>query len=105
MALVSAGAMVSVTRLDLPEPETPVTTVNVPNSIFAVTFLRLLARAPVMVSAPRPGRRRSAGSSTMRAPARYLRVSESGHAMISSGVPAHTTRPPFSPAPGPMSIT
>ena len=32
-------------------------------------------------------------------------VIESGHAMISAGVPAATTCPPFTPAPGPMSIT
>ena len=33
-------------RLDLPEPETPVTQVKVPSGIAAVTSLRLLARAP-----------------------------------------------------------
>ena len=70
MALVSAGAMVSVTRLDLPEPETPVTTVNVPNSIFAVTFRRLLARAPVIFRHPRPGLRRSSGRRIIRLPVR-----------------------------------
>ena len=105
MALVSAGAMVSVTRLDLPEPETPVTTVKVPNSIFAVTFLRLLQEAPVILSAPRPGLRRFSGTRIIRLPVRYWPVSESGQAMICSGVPAATTRPPCSPAPGPMSTT
>ena len=32
-------------------------------------------------------------------------VIDSGHAMISAGVPAATTCPPLTPAPGPMSIT
>ena len=69
-ALVSAGAMVSVTSELFPEPETPVTTVRVPNSILAVTFLRLLADAPRTVRAPRLGERRAAGSSIIRAPVR-----------------------------------
>ncbi len=37
-------------KLDLPEPETPVTQVKVPSGMAAVTFLRLLAVAPVRVS-------------------------------------------------------
>ena len=82
MALVRAGAMVSVTSDDLPDPETPVTTVRVPNSIFAVTFLRLLAEAPVILRAPRPGLRRFSGTRIMRLPVRYAPVMESGHAMI-----------------------
>ena len=69
-ALVSAGAMVSVTRELLPEPDTPVTTVRVPNSIWAVTLCRLFALAPVILSAPRPGLRRSSGKRTMARPVR-----------------------------------
>ena len=45
-ALVRAGAIVSVTSELLPEPETPVTTVSVPNSIWAETFFRLFALRP-----------------------------------------------------------
>ena len=39
---------VSMSRVDLPPPETPVMQVNVPSGIEAVTFLRLLARAPLI---------------------------------------------------------
>ena len=41
-------------KLDLPEPETPVTQEKVPSGIAAVTLLRLLAVAPGRVSF-RPG--------------------------------------------------
>ncbi len=45
-------------KLDLPEPETPVTQVKVPSGIEAVTSRRLLARAPWTVSLwPLPLRR------------------------------------------------
>ena len=60
-ALVSAGAMVSVTSELLPEPETPVTTVSVPSSTLAVTSFRLLAEAPVTLIAPLRGLRRFSG--------------------------------------------
>ena len=36
------------TSVDLPPPETPVTQVKSPSGIVAVTFLRLLPRAPTM---------------------------------------------------------
>ena len=101
----STGAMVSVTSEDLPDPETPVTTVSVPYSTFADTLLRLFAVQPKILKAPRRGFLRFPGSSIMRLPVRYAPVSESGFAMISAGVPAATTSPPSSPAPGPMSIT
>src|SRR5580658_4735492 len=38
--------MVSKARLDLPEPERPVTTINWPRGISSDTFLRLCTRAP-----------------------------------------------------------
>ena len=60
--LVSAGASVSVTSDDFPEPETPVTTVKVPSSTLALAFLRLLARAPVSRMDPRRGLRLFSGS-------------------------------------------
>ena len=69
-ALVSAGASVSVTSDDLPEPETPVTTVSVPSSTLAFTFLRLFAQAPVIFMAPRRGLRRLAGSAICLRPVR-----------------------------------
>lgn len=37
------------------------------------------------------------------APERYWPVRDRGSAMISSTVPAATTSPPWTPAPGPMS--
>ena len=37
---------VSIRKVDLPPPETPVTAVKVPSGISAVTFFRLLPRAP-----------------------------------------------------------
>ena len=43
------------TSVDLPPPETPVTQVNRPSGIVAVTFFRLLPRAPTILSS-RPGR-------------------------------------------------
>jgi hypothetical protein len=55
---------------DLPEPETPVTQVNVPSGMEAVTPRRLLARALFTVTRlPLPGRR-LAGTSTCRRPER-----------------------------------
>ena len=59
-------------RLDLPLPETPVTTVSVPSGISAVTSLRLWPRAPSMrIAGPLPGRRSpGAGVGTLRAPVR-----------------------------------
>ena len=40
--------MISLTSVLLPEPDTPVTHTNTPNGISMSTFLRLLARAPMM---------------------------------------------------------
>ena len=58
------------TRLDLPDPDRPVTQVKVPSGIVAVTFWRLLARAPFSTrSNPLPGRR-CVGTSIFFAPVR-----------------------------------
>ena len=46
---MSARLSVSSTSVDLPEPETPVTTVNAPTGKCAVMFLRLCSRQPEMV--------------------------------------------------------
>jgi hypothetical protein len=37
---------VSISKVDLPPPDTPVTQVNRPSGMSAETFFRLLARAP-----------------------------------------------------------
>ncbi len=46
---MSARLSVSSTSVDLPEPETPVTTVNEPMGMRAVTFLRLCSVQPEIV--------------------------------------------------------
>src|SRR5437763_16664810 len=45
--------MVSKARLDLPEPERPVTTMSLSRGISTVTFLRLWTRAPWTVTVER----------------------------------------------------
>ena len=45
------------TSVDLPEPDTPVTTVITLSGNFTLTFLRLFSRAPVSSNALRQGRR------------------------------------------------
>ena len=52
----SARYRMSLTSVDLPEPLTPVTAVNVPIGIVTSMFFRLLARAPRMTISPRAGR-------------------------------------------------
>src|SRR5438477_4737349 len=47
----------SCTSVDLPEPETPVTTVNVPSGIRMSTPAMLCRRAPLSASQRRAGRR------------------------------------------------
>ena len=56
-----------------------------------------------MRSASSHGRR--AGAAMRFRPVSQAPVSERGCATISAGVPAATTSPPCTPAPGPMSIT
>ena len=62
------------------------------------------ARVDDLQRAARSARRRS-GIAMPSSPVRYLPVSESGCAMMSSGVPCAMILPPWMPAPGPMSIT
>ncbi len=92
--------------VDLPPPETPVTQVNVPSGISAVTFFRLLPRAPEILSIrPFCGLRRFGGTGTESSPVRYLPVSEFLSPITSAGVPCATISPPWMPAPGPTSTT
>ena len=57
---------VSIRKVDLPPPDTPVTAVKVPSGISAVTFFRLLPRAPTtLMRRPFFGLRRSAGTATL----------------------------------------
>ena len=93
---------ISLTSVDLPEPETPVTQVKTPSGMRTSMFLRLCSRAPRTSSSP-VGLRRCAGTAIFRAPERNCPVREFGLRMISSAVPQATTSPPCTPAPGPMS--
>lgn len=96
----------SLTSVDLPEPETPVIAVNVPSGKPTVTSLRLCSRAPWTVSWRFLSRsRRVAGIGMDRLPERYWPVSDSLLASSCLSEPECTTLPPCSPAPGPMSTT
>ena len=48
-------------RVDLPEPDTPVTHTSSPSGSFSSTCLRLLPRAPLTTMFALPGRLRRAG--------------------------------------------
>ena len=96
---------VSMVRVDLPPPETPLTQTNLPSGKSAVTSFRLLPVALTTVTfLPLPLRRVS-GTGMPRVPDRYWPVRLFGSAAIWSGVPWLTTVPPCTPAPGPMSKT
>ena len=95
--------MISFTSVLLPDPETPVTHVKAPTGIRTSMSRRLFSRAPSTDSQP-CGSRRVAGTGIVRAPDRYAPVTDPGSASTSAAVPAATTRPPCSPAPGPMSM-
>ena len=90
----------------LPEPETPVTAMNVPSGNRTSTLLQVvLARAAHReVPAVAAARRRS-GIATCRSPRRNAPVIERGSASTASSGPLAMISPPCSPAPGPMSIT
>ena len=73
---------VSIRKVDLPPPETPVTAVKVPSGISAVTSFRLLPRAPTtLMRRPFLPGRRAAGVAISSSPDRYLPVIEAriGH--------------------------
>ncbi len=102
---ISAGASTSWTRLDLPEPLTPVTVTRRCSGNSTDTFCRLCSRAP---SRMRRGvasvTRRAKGWPTCLRPPRYWPVSVSA-LRSASGVPSNTICPPRSPGPGPKSST
>src|SRR5919112_368167 len=92
----------SLTKLDLPEPDTPVTATRQPSGNVTSTPLRLCSRAPLTTSSrPGVGWRRTCGTAISLRPDRYCPVSERSLASSSSTVPLTTTSPPCSPAPGP----
>src|SRR5882724_10918872 len=73
--VATARNRVSLTKVDLPDPETPVTQVSNPNGNSVVTFFRLLAVAPTTRSMRfGSGARRFAGISMRRRPLKYCPV-------------------------------
>ena len=103
-ALAAMGYKVLLIRVDLPEPETPVTQVIRPIGMVKLTFCRLLPLAPRMRSclAGFCGRRR-VGTAIPSLPDRYWPVMEASLLRISSRLPWAITWPPWTPAPGPIS--
>ena len=99
--VATARYNVSLISVDLPEPDTPVTQVISPSGNSAVTFLRLLAVAPMTRSmrfgsgdAPH-GRYRDAPPA-----AQVLTGDGVGMRRDFRGVPCATILPPCTPAPG-----
>ena len=103
-----AGRGSSFTSVDLPEPETPVTAVKQPERERRRRRPAGCARAPRRPSSLRSGPVAGAagGAGIARRP-RQVGAGERRPACASSSAtsPEATTRPPCSPAPGPMSIT
>ena len=76
--LATAWWRVSLTRVDLPEPETPVTQQKTPSGIATSIVLEVVFAGAADDAARRVGLRRSAGTSIRRLPERYWPVSEAG---------------------------
>ncbi len=102
--LASERSRMSLTRVDFPDPDTPVTATSRPRGNSASTSWRLCSRAPFTTrDSPLP-RRRTAGTGIDLAPERYWPVSESG---LDSRPPGPVTGPgvddppPVLPGPGP----
>ena len=104
-AVEASGNKVRLIKVDLPEPETPVTQVIKPSGMVKSTLFRLLPRAPFNVSTLSLLKgTRCAGISIRRLPDINCPVMELGLANTCSGVPCAMTWPPCTPAPGPISI-
>ncbi len=96
----SALYRMSLTSVDFPEPDTPVTATKQPSGKATSTPRRLCSLAPLTTtSLPLAGLRRVAGSGIDSRPVRYAPVSESLLASRSSSGPETTMCPPCSPAP------
>src|ERR671910_2240329 len=95
----------SLTSVDLPDPDTPVTATKHPSGNDTSMFLRLFCRAPRTVRHLPPGGRRHAGTGIDRLPDRYCPVIDRPLRSSCFTLPEWTISPPCSPAPGPMSTT
>ena len=102
----SALYTMSLTSVDLPDPDTPVTATRQPSGNATSTPRKLCSLAPsTTTSRPGVGFRRWAGTGMDSRPARYAPVSDSVDASSSGTGPETTMVPPCSPARGPMSTT
>src|SRR6266480_991637 len=94
----SALKTISFTRVDLPEPETPVTQMNLPTGNSTSISLRLCCAAPRTRNEPRSSSRRS-GTAIERLPARNCPVTDFATRSTFAAGPSATTSPPCRPAP------
>ena len=93
----------SLTSVDFPDPDTPVTAIRQPSGNATSTFFRLCSLPPDH-HLTRPGPLApGAGTGMLIRPVRYAPVSDSGLAISSDTGPDTTMLPPCSPAPGPIS--
>ena len=102
--LAAALKTISLTSVDLPEPDTPVTAMNLPTGNSTSMSFRLCCEAPRTVNEPRSSVRRG-GTAISRAPDRNCPVTDARFFSTFAAVPSATTWPPCSPAPGPMSTS
>src|SRR3954453_1722620 len=100
----SALKTISFTRVDLPEPETPVTQMNLPTGNATSISFRLCCTAPLTRKVPRSSSRLS-GTAIERLPARNCPVTDLPTRSTFVAGPSATTSPPCRPAPGPMSTS
>ena len=88
-----------------PEPETPVTHINWPSGNFTLIFFRLCSVHLIASKYLPVNFLLCFGTSICFLPDKYCPVIDSGTFSISSAVPWAITYPPWTPAPGPISIT
>ncbi len=90
----SSLATMSLIRLDLPEPDTPLTTTNWPSGISTSRFCRLFSRAPLISSDFPLLDRRFLGTAIFFSPRKYWPVILCLVLATSAGVPRATISPP-----------
>ncbi len=102
--LEECGCRTSWIRVDLPEPDTPVTHTKRCSGNSTSTSFRLCSVTPRIASlgVSAAGGREATPASARRRPDRYCAVTVPA-CLSSSGVPKNTISPPRSPGPGPMS--
>src|SRR5262249_46063330 len=91
------------TSVLLPEPDAPVMATINPRGKVTFTDLRLFSRPPRTVSVLPLPVLLLPGVAIARLPDRYWPVGDALHVSRSSTLPCTTTRPPWTPGPGPIS--